>query len=97
MRMSGSYASDRNPASPMPLPPPAMLALPRKLQPHLAIALGIVAPVFAHLHEQEQMHLLFQHFANLLARGLPDRLDRLALVAEQDLLLAVALQIDHLL
>src|SRR5581483_2855635 len=29
----------------------------RKFQPHGAIALGILAPAFAHLDEQEQVHL----------------------------------------
>jgi len=71
--------------------------LPRKLQPHLAIAFGIVAPVLAHLHEQEEVHFLLEDVANLLACGLADRADRFALMAEHDLLLAVALDVDDLL
>ena len=31
-----------------------------KLQAHLAVALGIVAPAFAHLHEQKQVHRLLE-------------------------------------
>src|SRR5690606_36608766 len=68
-----------------------------KFQSHLAIAFRIVTPVFSHLHKQEEGHWLIQDFADLLARGLPDRPDRLALVAQNDLLLAVALDIDDLL
>src|SRR5690349_5127900 len=67
-----------------------------KLQPYLAIALGVAAPL-PHLHEQEQVHLLLEDFGEFLARRLADGTDRLSLVAEHDLLLAVALDIDHLL
>src|SRR5690606_7104456 len=55
-----------------------------KIQPHFTVALGVVAPVFAHLDEQEQMHRLFEDFADFLARRLPYRADRLALVAQHD-------------
>src|SRR5690606_9612217 len=72
-------------------------ALVRELQSHLAIALRVVAPVLANLHEQEQVHGLLEDFADLPASGLPDRADCLALVAKNDLFLAVALDIDHLL
>ena len=40
----------------------------REFKPHLAVALGVVAPVLAHLHEQEQMHLLLEDLGDLLAR-----------------------------
>src|SRR5690606_197598 len=43
------------------------------------------------------MRLLLQDLADLLARRLPDGADRAALMAEHELLLAVALHIDHLL
>ena len=43
------------------------------------------------------MNRLFQYFGDFLACGLPDCLDCLALVTKHDLLLAFALDIDHLL
>ena len=43
------------------------------------------------------MHLAFENLAKLDARGLADGLDGLALVAEHDLALAVAFNIDDLL
>src|SRR5581483_1567746 len=69
----------------------------RKFQPHGAIALGILAPAFAHLDEQEQVHLGLGRLGDLLARRLPDRLDGGAAFAEHDLALALALDIDRLL
>src|SRR5690606_31458974 len=71
--------------------------LTREVEPHLAVALGVVAPVLAHLDEQEEVDLLFEDLADLLPCRLADGADRLALVAEHDALLAVALDIDHLL
>lgn len=32
----------------------------RELQTHFTEALGVIAPVLAHLHEQEEMHRLFE-------------------------------------
>ena len=69
----------------------------RKLHPHRAVALRVVAPALAHLHEQEQMHLLLGHLGDLLARLGADRLDGRAALAEHDLALALALHIDRLL
>src|SRR5690606_17446358 len=76
---------------------PAPQTSPRKIEPDLAVALGIVAPVLTHLHEQEKMHRLLEDLADLLARRLADGADRLALVAKDNLLLTVTLDIDHLL
>ncbi len=58
--------------------------------------LGVVAPALAHLHEQEQVHLL-DDLGDLLARLGADRLDGRAALAEHDLALALALDIDRLL
>src|SRR5258705_1446152 len=69
----------------------------RELQPHLPITLRIVAPAFAHLHEQEQVHRLLDHLGDLTPRLGTDRLDGLAALAEHDLALAFALNIDGLL
>ena len=68
-----------------------------KFQSHLAIALRVVAPAFAHLDEQEEMHRRFGDLGDLLARFGADRLQRLAALPDHDLLLAVALDIDRLL
>src|SRR5262245_21631590 len=72
-------------------------SLLRKLQPHSAVAFRIVAPALAHFHEQEQVHLGFDNVGNLFARRLADRLDGLAALAEHDLALAFALDVDRLL
>src|SRR3954452_20620116 len=80
--------------------PNSLLAIPSllgKLQPHLAESLGVVAPVFAHFHEQEKMHRLVDDFRDLGPRLRADRLDRLAALAEHDLALAFALHEDRLL
>src|SRR4051812_41246434 len=69
----------------------------RKLDADLAIAVGIVAPVLAHLDEQEQMHRHAQNLRDLLARLGADRLDGGAALAEHDLALAFALDKDRLL
>ena len=50
---------------------PSPCSLLGKLQPHLPIALRIVAPALAHLDEQEQVHLLLQDVGR--ARGAPPR------------------------
>src|SRR4051812_31690407 len=68
-----------------------------EFQPHLAIALRIVAPAFAHLDEQEQMHRRADDIDQFAARLRADILDRLAALAQHDLALALALDIDRLL
>src|SRR6187397_293513 len=68
-----------------------------KLQTHLPVTLGVIAPAVAHLHEQEQVHLLLDDVGKLALRRLADRLDRLPGLAEHDLLLAIAFDIDGLL
>src|SRR5262249_25721567 len=71
----------------------ALSALP--LQPHRAVALGIVLPFLAHLYEQEQVHAALEQRLELLARGGADRLDALAALAEHDRALAFALDQDR--
>src|SRR5690606_18549347 len=68
-----------------------------KFQTHLAVTLRVVAPVLPHLHEQEEMHLLFEHVGDLLAGGFAYGANRAPLFAQNDLLLAIAFHIDHLL
>src|SRR5215207_7507880 len=70
---------------------------PRELQPHLAVALRIVAPVLAHLDEQEEVDLGLGDLGDVAARRLADRLDGLAALAKHDLPLAFALDEDRLL
>src|SRR5690606_22822567 len=67
----------------------------RKIESDLAVAFRIIAPVLAHFHIEKQMHLEAQLVSDLLARGGTDGADGLALVAEHDLFLALALDIDH--
>src|SRR5215207_2415443 len=69
----------------------------RELQAHLAVALGIVLPVLAHLHEQEEVDRSFSDLGDLPACRLADRLDGLAALAEHDLALALALHEHGLL
>src|SRR5579871_2592964 len=71
--------------------------LPRKFEPDLPIAFRIIAPGLAHLHEQEQMHLLLDDVRDLAACLRPYRPDGLSVPAEHDLALACALYIDRLL
>src|SRR5437763_11112691 len=71
-------------------------SLLRKLQPHAAVSFRIVAPPFAHLDKQEQVHLLPGQLGDFLARRRADRLDGRAAFAEHDLALALALDIDRL-
>ncbi len=68
-----------------------------KLQTHFAIALGIIAPAVAHLHEQEQVHRLTDDLGDLLARIGADRLDGRPALAEHDLALAFTLDENRLL
>src|SRR5882672_8106169 len=69
----------------------------RELQPHLPITLRVVAPAFAHLHEQKQVNRLLDHLSDLASRLGADRLDGLAALPKHDLALAFALNIDGLL
>src|SRR5689334_25259283 len=46
------------------------------LKSHLAVAVGIVAPILAHSHEQEQMDGNAEDVGDLPARVRADRLDR---------------------
>src|SRR3954453_15028137 len=69
----------------------------RKLEPHLAVALGIVGPVLAHLDEQEEVDLGLGDLGDVAAGRLADRLDGLAALAQDDLPLALALDEDRLL
>src|ERR1700741_1575406 len=68
-----------------------------KLQPHLPVAVGIVAPILAHFDEQEQVHRHAQYVRDLLARFGTDRLDGRAALAEHDLALPFPLDKDGLL
>src|SRR5262245_61791254 len=69
----------------------------RKFEPHFAVTLGVLAPTLAHLHEQEQMHGSLDHGGDLTPGVGTDRLDGLPALAEHDLALAFALDIDRLL
>src|SRR5215471_3641588 len=69
----------------------------RKLQAHRAIALRIVHPAFAHLDVKKKMHGLLNRRGDLGPRRGADRLDGLAALAEHDLALALAGDIDGLL
>src|SRR5260370_25580438 len=69
----------------------------RELESHFSVAVGIVAPVFAHLHEQEQVHGHPHDLGDFLARFGADRLDGGAALAEHDLALAFALDKNRLL
>src|SRR6185437_16433270 len=73
------------------------LLFPGEFEPHLTITVRIVAPVLAHLDEQEQMHGGAGDLGDLLARFRTNRLDGGAALAEHDLALAVALDKDRLL
>src|SRR5205814_4726699 len=66
-------------------------------QAHLAVAFRVVAPPFPHLDEEKEMRRLLDRNGDVGARRRPDRLDRLAALAEHDLALALALDIDRLL
>src|SRR5450759_2008875 len=68
-----------------------------EFQSHFTVAVGIVAPILAHLDEQEQMHGHTYDLGNLLARIRADRLDGGAALAEHDLALALALDENRLL
>src|ERR1019366_7591391 len=64
---------------------------------HFTVAVGVVAPVFAHLDEQEQVHGYTNNFGDLFPRIRADRLDGGAALAEHDLALAFALDKNRLL
>src|SRR5450631_2127944 len=64
---------------------------------HFTVAVGVVAPVFAHLHEQEQVHWYADDLGDFFPRVSADRLDGSAALAEHDLALAFALDKNRLL
>ena len=66
------------------------------LEPHLAIALGVLAPLLAHLDEEEEMDRHLEDLHQLLAAVGADRLDGLAAGPQNDLLVGIAGDIDHL-
>src|SRR5690606_16207983 len=67
-----------------------------EVEPHLGIARAVLLPVLAHLHLQEEMHGSAEELSDLAPRLAPDRLDSLAALAEDDPLVAVAGDVDHL-
>src|SRR5438093_13601398 len=69
----------------------------RKFKPHPAIAFRVLAPMLAHLHEQKQMHWTLDHVGDLPPCIGADRPDRMPALAEDDLTLAFAFDIDRLL
>src|SRR5437879_8631275 len=69
----------------------------RELKSHFTVTVGVVAPVFAHLHEQKQMHGHAHDLGDFLARFGADRLDGGAALAEHDLALAFPLDKNRLL
>ena len=71
--------------------------MPREIQPHLPVTLGVFGPVLAYLDVDEQMDRPFQNFRQLLASGDRDGLDGFAALAEDDLLLAVTFDENGLL
>src|SRR6478735_426879 len=68
-----------------------------EVQAQFAVALGIVGPVLAHLHEQEEVHGLLDDLGQFLARFHRQLPDRQSAAAHHDRLLAVALDEDRLL
>src|SRR3982074_3084201 len=69
----------------------------RELKSHFTVAVGVVAPVLAHLHKQKQMHWHTHNLGDFLARIGADRLDGGAALAEYDLALAFPLDENRLL
>src|SRR3981189_2296887 len=69
----------------------------RELKSHFTVAVGVVAPVLAHLHKQKQMHGHTHNLGDFLARLGADRLDAGAALAEHDLALAFPLDANRLL
>src|ERR1700722_10264066 len=69
----------------------------RKVEPHRPVALGVVEPLLAHFHMQEEMHRRAMGFGDVLAGGGADRLYRPSALAEHDLAVALAADEDRLL
>src|SRR5271165_5162968 len=90
-KIAGWRRCDRNPiaASPRPARSPRALSL-RELKPHRPVARGIVEPVLAHLHMQEEVHHAAVDRSDVLAGGRADRLDRAPALADDDLAVALA-------
>src|SRR6476660_7942465 len=70
---------------------------PGEFQSHFTVTVGIVAPVLAHFHEQEQVHGHTEDVSDFLACLRADRLDGGASLAEHDLALAFPLDKNRLL
>src|SRR5262245_28969864 len=76
---------------------PPLMSVLRKLEADLAIALRVIAPALAHLDEQEQVNRLADHVGNVAPGLCADPLDGVTGLAEHDLALAFALDVDRLL
>src|SRR5579885_2869852 len=68
-----------------------------KIEPHLAVALGVLPPALAYLDEQKEMHGHAHHFGDFAPGQASDLLDGPAMGAEHDLSLAFAHHVDRLL
>src|SRR5207249_9474157 len=68
-----------------------------KLKSHPTVAFRILAPTLAHLDEQKQVHRSLDHVGDLPPRIGADRLNGMPALAEDDLTLAFALDVDRLL
>src|SRR5262249_11061719 len=96
-RFMTASLDDGSPGATLPMLAAAgALTILGKIEAHLAVALGIFAPTFANLDEQEEVHRSARDLGNLLACRRADLLDGLALGAEHDLALALARHIDRL-
>ena len=67
------------------------LASSLPFEAHGAVALGVVLPFLAHLHEQEEMHAALEQRFEAFPRAGADRLDALAALPQHDGALVVAL------
>src|SRR6478609_7652849 len=66
------------------------------VEPHLAVTLGVLTPALANFDEKKEMHGHAGDACDVLARFHGNALDCLAMSADHNLLLAVALDIDSL-
>src|SRR4051812_12942430 len=92
-----AHGAQRSPYQAVPPKGGVCSAVLGKVETHLAVALGVVAPALAHLDEQKEMHRHSCDLRNLLSRRRSDFLDGLTLGAEHDLALALTCHIDGLL
>src|SRR3546814_6788178 len=65
-----------------------------ELQAKIAIALGIIEPVLAHFHEDEQMDRLAECLFHVLLRRLAHEPYGLAALAQADRLVLIAADVD---